>query len=81
MIALLVLAVLSGPGAASRPEPRAVACGQIVCPLDRDTCVCAPRVISLGAFDPRPAAWEWPSNAYQSPPPDFGAYPTEKREP
>lgn len=48
--------------------------GQVVC--DR-VCICAPRVISLGEWDPRPAPGEWDSYSYPSPP-VWGYYPTEK---
>jgi hypothetical protein len=78
-----VIAMLAALLIAS-PPPRSFDCdsGQTVCWFTRRgrRCTCEPDELRLGAWDPRPAPDEWPSNAYQSPPPDFGAYPLEKKE-
>ena len=47
---------------------------------DTSSVACKPVMVNLGPFEPRPIPpdREWPNNAYQKPPPDWGEYPLEQ---
>lgn len=56
--------------------------GQVICPFTATgrMCYCAPPVVRLGSWDPRPAPGEWPDAPTLSAPEPFGAYPCELRD-
>lgn len=59
------------------PAPK-FECGQVICPFTRTgrICVCAPPIISLGSWDPRPLDWSTRDNL--SAPSPWGEYTAEK---
>lgn len=56
-------------------------CAQVICPFTPQggrVCGCAPAIINLGTWDPRPV--DWPDNNYTAPPYPWGAFTTERRD-
>lgn len=81
MLALIAMLTIASP------PPATFDCdegGQVVCWFTRRgrRCTCESDVLNLGEWDPRPSPGEWPTTSYyNTEPPAWGTYPTEKRDP
>ena len=78
MLALIIAVALSSPPTFDCED------GQVVCPFTPAgrRCFCAPEMINLGSWDPRPTPDEWPKSSYYgTEPAAWGTYPLEKSVP
>lgn len=73
-----LLWLMMGPPMPFYPSPSLDSCAQVICPFTPQggrVCGCAPAVINLGEWDPRPL--DWPANAYKMAPYPWGNYRAE----